>query len=269
MKPYLSPRDALVYGTLAPSISMHHYIAIIFKILLTVYLPYQSSGQRPGDVDFYNRLKNYDLSSVFNPDSITDDGNKKFNRPDPLGYIGDNYQRFKIHLLSVVKSNSNPYEYKISGKTKVRDNVCSFEGTITVIEATYDTSSLMRDIGFPTFKQGLITGHVKISEDRAQPGSGTIEGKLTTDIYFDDKNKIHYQALMLVADGFCNNQFEGKWTSYKTRKVKKCNWGDFRIPDSRELDFGTGEFSVNPAYEVNGWENYDYGRNEEDWWTEK
>lgn len=248
---------------------MHHYIVIIFIALFTVFLPCQSFGQKTKDVDFYNKLKDYDLSGVFNPDSITDDGNETFKRPDPIGYIGDNYQRFKIHLLSVVKSKSNPYEYKISGKTKVKDNICSFTGTITVIKATYDTSTLMRDIGFPTFEDGLITGHVKISEDKAQPGSGTIEGKLITDIYFDDKNKIHYSALMLIADGFFNNQFEGKWISYKTGKAKKCNWGDFRIPDSRDLDFGTGEFGVNPKYKMNGWENYDYGRNEEDWWTSK
>lgn len=64
---------------------------------------------------------------------------------------------------------------------------------------------------------------------------------------------------MFIADGFQNNQFEGTWTSYKSGETKKCNWGDYRIPDCTWLngcDTGAGEFGINEKYLKNGWENY-------------
>ena len=226
---------------------------IIVALFLTIVRT-NSFGQ--DNLSFLDKMKNYDLSSVFNPDSITDDGNEKYKRPEILGYIDTDFQRFQIHFTSISKSKSNPHEYNVAGKTKVKNNICSFTGTITVVAATYDTSSLMTLIGFPKYKGGFITGQVLINEDKNQPFSGFIKGKLTTEIYFDDKGQIHYSALMLVADSFSNNQFEGNWTSYKSGKTKKCNWGDFRIPDSKGFDGGTGEFMPEEKYLDNGWRNY-------------
>lgn len=244
------------------------YIPKLSAVVLLWLLTFNVFGQNASDAALYKKLKHYDLSSVFNPDSIIDDEHTKIKRPEPLGYIGENYQRFQIHLLSVVKSKSNPYEYAITGKTKVKDNICSFTGSITVVKASYDTSGQMTAMGFSTFKAGEVTALLKIQEDKTHAGSGIIDGKLTSDVYFDDKDKIYYNALTLMADGFCNNQVEGRWTSYKTGKSKKCNWGDFRIPDSREMDEGTGEFHVNEKYRLNGWESYD-DRNNETWWTNR
>ena len=224
--------------------------------LLTFFVLKQSSGQIAKSLSFYKKIKDYDLSSVLNPDSITDDGNEKQRRPELLGFIDSSFQRFQIHFTSFVKSKSNPYEYVIIGKTKIKDNICNFKGTITVVAAIYDTTSLMRDIGFPTYREGNITSKVMLYEDKKQYGSGTITGELSTDIYFDDKGKIYYSALMLVADGYSNNQFKGSWTSYNTGKTKKCNWGDFRIPESDGLDGGTGEFMPQEKYLDNGWRDY-------------
>nr|MBP6410083.1 hypothetical protein [Pseudarcicella sp.] len=63
-------------------------------------------------------------------------------------------------------------------------------------------------------------------------------------------------AISFNSDGFFNNQFIGSWTSYKTNTSKKCNWGDYRIPESGNLDVGAGEFSVDEKYLKNGWKNY-------------
>ncbi|WP_343321766.1 hypothetical protein [Sphingobacterium multivorum] len=43
-------------------------------------------------------------------------------------------------------------------------------------------------------------------------------------------------TLYYYGDGFSNNSFEGSWTNYKTKMAKKCNWGDFSIPESGDLD---------------------------------
>ncbi len=62
--------------------------------------------------------------------------------------------------------------------------------------------------------------------------------------------------MSFIADGFSNNQFTGSWTSYKTNASKKCNWGDYRIPECGDLDIGAGEFIVNEKYIKNGWTSY-------------
>ncbi|WP_260390444.1 hypothetical protein [Riemerella anatipestifer] len=64
----------------------------------------------------------------------------------------------------------------------------------------------------------------------------------------DNKGQFRYDALNFFSDGFSNNQFVGSWTSYKTNITKRCNWGDYRIPESGDLDIGVGEFSVKDKY---------------------
>ncbi len=56
-------------------------------------------------------------------------------------------------------------------------------------------------------------------------------------------------------DGFKNNQFVGTWKSYKNKVVKKCHWGDYRIPDCGDLDIGVGDISINKKYVRNGWQD--------------
>jgi len=94
---------------------------------------------------------------------------------------------------------------------------------------------------------------------------------------------LQYDALSWAADGFENNQFEGSWTDYKTGVIKKCNWGDYRIPDSRKLDTGAAEFGVDQQYYDFGWKYYNLAwgysldkpgvkeareRETEKWWIE-
>jgi len=191
---------------------------------------------------------------VLDPDTIIDDESIKIKRPEPLGYIGDTFQRFQIHITTISKSQANPYEYKITGKTKVKNNICRFSGIITITAATWKNPT--EDIGFSNYRFGHIISKIIIYEDKNDAGSGIIQGNLTTEVYLDDKNRFQYDALMLVADGFSNSMFIGTWTSYKTGKTKKCNWGDFRIPESADLDVGTGEFSPNSKYSEYGWGEY-------------
>ncbi len=204
--------------------------------------------------DYLEQMKRYDLSKVIHPDSISDDSRVMTERGDPYGYIGDNYQRFQIHITSFKKSKSNPLVYDVKGKTKVKGNVCGFTGTFEVTAAEYDDS--LQEFMDPGYRGIAIVSEVVLYEDKAQAGSGVIRGSLVTDIIFDGKNKPEYNALMLMADGYENNQFTGTWTSYKTGLSKKCNWGDYRIPESDGLDVGAGEFSVDEKYRANGWESY-------------
>jgi hypothetical protein len=201
--------------------------------------------------NFYAAIKNYDLSALWSADSILLDDGEKASFPEPLGYIGVNFQRFYIHYLSIVKSRDDPYTYHVTGKTKVGDNICTFSGSITVTKAIQ-----YNKVNFPPYREGTITCKVRIYEDSAHKGSGSIEGSLDTDFYLGTTHKIFYNTLMDNADSYCNNQCRAVWKSYKTGTVKKCNWGDYRIPDSRGLDVGAGVFCVNEEYIKFGWDSY-------------
>jgi len=231
------------------------HITIIF---LTVLLFGKTYAQDTTSIDFFEQIKTYDLSTVIATDSILtedrEDGREKFKRAEILGIIGYDYQRFFIHFVSVIQNPINPYEYLVYGKTKVKETICSFQGIITIRQARIYKSG---DI--PTYKQGFTTCDVILYEDKKQSSTGYIKGKLKSDFLIDDKGQFRYDAISIMADGYSNNQFIGNWTSYKTNTTKKCNWGDYRIPEcdwQNGCDIGAGEFSICDKYLKNGWENY-------------
>lgn len=227
----------------------------ITSIILTVFLSIQIFAQHTATTDFYSKIKNYDLSTILTAESFlaadSKDGKEKIKRAEILGFIGHNYQRFFIHFVSIIKNPTNPYEYLVYGKTKVKEAICSFQGMIIIRQArTYINGDI------PTYKQGFATCDVILYEDKKQSSAGSIKGILKSEFMIDSKGQFRYDALSFVADGFSNNQFVGNWTSYETNTKKKCNWGDYRIPECGDLDIGAGEFSVNEKYIKNGWLSY-------------
>lgn len=212
-------------------------------------------AQDVATTDFLAQIKNYDISTILIADSILAEDNEdlkeKIKRADALGFIGDDYQRFFIHFVSIIQNPTNPYEYLVYGKSKVKETICSFQGTITISQAV-----IYKNVDIPAYKQGFATCDVILFEDKKQSSTGFIKGTLTSHFIIDNKGNFRYDALNYFADGFSNNQFVGTWTSYKTMVTKKCNWGDNRIPQSGDLDIGAGEFSVDDKFVKNGWKNY-------------
>jgi hypothetical protein len=212
------------------------------------------AGSQPIHRSFFNDIKKYDLSTLWSSDSVfnQEDGSK-FKFPEPLGFVGDHFQRFYIHYLTVKRSNDNPYVYEVSGKTKVRDNICSFRGTITVLAATIDESY------DPRYQEGSLTARILFREDSAHPGGGVIRGTLDTYFCLDKKRRLYYDAIGSEADGYSNNAVTATWTGYRSGATKKCNWGDFRIPGTQGpglLDIGAGVFIPDSAYVHYGWTSY-------------
>lgn len=245
---------------------------LIFTILLILSFSVSYTQTNKKDtIDFKTQLKSIDLVNILAPDSISSEAPMdihKFKRPEILGFIDTNYTRFQIHFITIKKDKDNPFQYKVIGKTNVKNNICDFQGTITVKKSKLYTSQ-----EFPEFKEGFILCDVIFFEDSNQVGSGIIKGKLTTNFYLDKKGQLKYNDLMLVADGFSNNEQVGTWTSYKTNKSKICNWGDFRIPNSNDFDMGAGEFSPADKYLQNGWQSYrdSFGQQfkpKNEWWKE-
>lgn len=192
--------------------------------------------------DIKNEFIKYDISSL-----LTQTRNSSI-----FGFIGDNYQRIRIKLISVVKNKDNPSQYFVYGKSMVKDNVCEFQGTITITNVfNYKNTDV------PGVKQGKVIGDYLFYENPKQKHVGQFKGVFNTSWYVDKDGNLKYDDLADVADGFTNNEFVGTWTSYSGTLTKICNWGDHRIPMSGDLDDGTGEFHPSDKYQANGWLTYD------------
>jgi len=227
---------------------MKYSLIIIILILISDF----TFGQETPKTDFMSEIVKRDISGLFTLDKFNIDNDTVIvERMEPLGFIGPNYQRLQIHFITVIKNPFNPYGYFVYGKTKVKNSICSFHGTLIITESTLYVESDLPDI-----KQGTVKGKYELNEDPIKKRKGIFTGKFESDFYIDQNNNFKYDAINFGADGFCNNQFEGIWTSHQKGEIKKCNWGDYRIPDSGDLDIGAGEFFVNEKYLKYGWRNY-------------
>ena len=216
-------------------------------------------------------LRNTDLSRVIMPDTILIEPdynsqtkeyvfNEKTFEPcwfEPIGYRGSNFQRFYIHYDSVRFKGNGVYD--VYGRTRYRDTIRLFSGTITL-----DAMRLYKEEYLPaTGEFGSLYGHYQFDEDEFS-GGGVLTGKMKID-FAKINGRFYYDAVMLAcADGYDNRQYEGVWTSKDLKRLEKCNWGDFRIPDSQGLDIGAGEFGPVDEYLDRGWQVYSYGWAEND-----
>jgi hypothetical protein len=175
-----------------------------------------------------------------------------------VGIIGDGNRRLQMKLLSAVKDSIHADTYFITGKSKVAGNICSFSGSFTVrhIRELRKFSTRVDETASPARHEGILLAEYQLTEDNNQPAAGVFAGVLLTKWYIDKKDVLRYDDIESFADGSCNNQFVGTWTSLKSHKTLRCNWGDNRIPNAEKFDIGAGEFS--PGYKPGDkeWQHY-------------
>lgn len=173
------------------------------------------------------------------------------------GIIGDEHQRILIKILKAVKNPDNPLEYIIKGKSSVKGHVCDFNGKITVQEIKESKrTSFGADNEFKGISetQGILIAKYELFENKKQRHSGVFSGILKTKWYLDKNNKIVYDNINIVSDGYFNNAFVGRWKIYGSKTEKKCNWADYRVPSSNcDFDIGAGELNISEKYIKNGW----------------
>ncbi|WP_188463490.1 hypothetical protein [Marivirga lumbricoides] len=227
---------------------------ILLAISLSIISFNSFSQTRDLNVSMYN------FANLWQTDSIIDlYSGLKVKKMEPIGFFGDKYQRFYVHFISVIKNQQNPNEYLVYGKNKLKDNISEIMGSLKISKASiYDFKEI------DSIEQGILKGTYILFEDNSKAGTGKFYGKFETEFMIINDN-IYYSSIYLSADGFLNNQFQGVWSSYSSGKNYTCNWGDYRIPDSGDLDNGAGEFSVNEKYYANGWRSFEtskgYGMN--------
>ena len=208
------------------------------------------SDKRLSKKDYKNSITKYDFGSLWT-DTDSD---------SVFGFIGQNYQRIRVKIISATKDKSRPDTYDVSGKSMIRNNVCPFNGTIKIIKVRiynkkhWGVDNEYKNKGIK--KQGLVIAEYHFSENKAWIFSGTFDGVLATYWYIDRKGKLTYDDIEKESDSYGNNQFVGIWKKYRGDVVKISNWGDYRIPLSGDLDGGAGEFSPVDKYLRFGWQTY-------------
>ena len=206
----------------------------IMTMFLLVCFGYLGFAKVPND-KLNEQLLRYDYSQVL-------------MRNDLLGYIG-NGQRLYMHFDTIYKDKANPHWYHVEGKSKVKQNLCSFTGRIDL------HSFAPNEQLDPNVKRYKLKAQYRFNEDKTQKGSGFFAGSLSS-YFIIYQDTAYFDSTEDGADGYNNNQFEGHWTSYRTKASKKANFGVGRIPDSNDLDIGAAEFRVTPNKEHLGWESY-------------
>ena len=63
-----------------------------------------------------------------------------FKEVNPLGYIGNKYQRLYMHFDTIYKDKKDASRYIVNGVSRVRQNLCRFSGYIKIDSVGADIS---------------------------------------------------------------------------------------------------------------------------------
>ncbi len=206
-----------------------------------------------GASNYLNKFNSYDFSSVWT----------KTNEQLVYGIIGKNHQRIRIKFISVERNPNNKNEYIIYGKSKVKSNIREFRGKITM-RKILKTKELSYGVDDMYYKgkikcEGVLIADYYFKEKKSEKGTGVFSGEVYSKwcIFKESENQISYDDINDYSDSYKNNMFIGVWKSYKTKKTKLCNWGDYRVPMANDdFDIGACCFSPSDKYLKFGWETY-------------
>lgn len=212
------------------------------------------SISKKSDIKLYNR----DFSILWTEKITANICFAKSFTPLTLGYIGFDFQRLYIKILNVAKINNK--KYYVSGKSRVKENICDFKGYFNINQIYEYSIPYVKGIEYTidprSIRQGILLGDYELYEDSTQLNSGVFKGKFIIAFYIDNSDKINYNTFNCYSDSYMNNQFKGIWKSYSGTDEKTANWGNFRIPESENLDNGASEFIPSKNYIDMGWRTY-------------
>ena len=97
-----------------------------------------------------------------------------------VGVIGANHQRIRIAFTSIEQNPEKLWEYRVVGKSKVKNNICDFVGVIradSVVELKalhYGVDDMYKDSSI--VNQGVVFATYNFDESKEQNHSGTFSG---------------------------------------------------------------------------------------------
>ncbi len=179
------------------------------------------------NVNYLNDFNQYDFSAIWT----------HTEEPFIFGIIGENHQRIRMKFISVKRNPKNKNEYFVYGKSKVKDHIFEFKGTITlrkVLKLKELSCGVDNSYKGKVKYEGVVIGDYILKENKLEKGTGIFKGTV-------------YSKWCVF------NTSE----SFKTGKEKICNWGDYRVPMANDdFDNGVGDFNPTDKYLKFGWESY-------------
>lgn len=219
---------------------------VILPVALTFCLFANSSTPSEATDLTLKYSKQFDFSTLLKP------------KTEFLGYIEPKYQRLYIKFDSIQKSHSNASIYYINGSATKNQTTCHFSGELAVLKILkypqmhYGVDDELKDTGMKA--QGELIGNYELKPDRKEKSCGTFSGKMKLFWYVDKNSQIQYDDIeSSYSDAFKNNQYQGFWRLSVGDQKRAANWGEYRIPDSGDLDTGAAQFSADPKYKSQGW----------------
>ena len=170
------------------------------------------------------------------------------------GILGDKYARIEIFIHPEVE-RIDSLTFKVNGKSKVEENICDFTGEIH-IEHIYNVWERANDPDSPNYY--VMVCNYLFTEDKAQYGTGFFKGTYGAYCYIDKANKMIRLDIDVGGGEFNKQNYVGIWQSYKTKAVKRCVWGDYRLPYTFDFDIGSEDMRINPKYNSPEWEQWQY-----------
>ena len=192
------------------------------------------------------------------------------SRPEPIGYIGEDFQRFRIHFLHVWRDQEDLSVYHVKGKVKMQDHVYPFEGEMqidhvqehTTIGGYEDNFAFQYElyIDIECRLVGDLQGSYTFRVFQPDPSKriGVLKGGFESSFLIDRDGQVKYNVFGNHSDSYCNNQFSGVWLPQGSTVGQVCNWGDYRIPNTKGPgpDMGAGFFSPDDSFLDKGWQTY-------------
>ncbi|TGE28320.1 hypothetical protein [Hymenobacter metallicola] len=188
-----------------------------------------------------------------------------------LGCMGPQYRPFDLVYEKVMRDSKNPAVYHVQGKSRERERLLPFSGTITVValkKVTYGNSALASKA--PAHYQA--TGRFRLTESAQQEGAGTFTGTFTTTFSHTPEGlsympgRPYWWTEGPAGEG---STFTSTWTSAMHPQPVKLVWASnfMNIVDSVISGFSVGERGpgITRKYARVGWSRY--WENDE-WWVE-
>ncbi|NDV96071.1 hypothetical protein D0T84_14280 [Dysgonomonas sp. 521] len=170
------------------------------------------------------------------------------------GVLGANCQRIRIHIAKAERVTDDGIVFLVEGKSNVKNNICDFKGKITILSLY----KFMANRIYPG--QGVLFARYEFFEDKGRHHSGIFRGTFNATIKIDEKRKTVVLDERLSRGILYNNRtYVGTWIGYSDNAIRKCIWGDYRLPFTFDFDCGATAMNACEKYIDNGWETFSDG----------
>lgn len=198
-----------------------------------------------------------------------------------LGFRGKRQKRLFVRFLEINKTEKNPLIYKVSGLTKMEEDMIPFEGDIRIKKVKVDpksdliTAALSEEEKAKNYTFYEVTGSYYLKEPTKMKGAGRYQGTWTCNVKYSESEGLTYN-MILMGDEYANNTFKGNWKENGKKDREVANWGEYRIPDAGDLDVGESQFMPNQKNRDPNWQlfyqaaedNYATDPYDDRWWEE-